>query len=297
MTTSSLNVLTRRAKDGALLWRCSECGVYLPRDLFAEHLETDPCCLACQVAGKMPSEGMFLPWLIGPLPPEEDEVFRRKAVWYRVQKYVRMFKYPENRSKSPIEVTRKRMLDKILFHTKQSVPETLRQPTLEVLAEYDLGPKDSLWLAMRAGLLSKLQLRKLAFACACQVCNVFKLEVFYPEVTQVINDIEQTLAYPESRTLNIPRHNIYSICKSMEQSLTKSAFLRVGDALMAACFPHAYDAATLAICAACEAYVDEGIEEVTALANLNDEVRTIAIEALKEYELPKLEHWTGLESL
>lgn len=291
------DAVTRRAKDGSMLWRCRGCGVYLARDLFPDHMEDEPQCLACQIAGATPDEGMYLQWLVGPLPPEEDAVFRRKAVWHRVRKYLRAYRVRSNQRRASMKDVRERALDKILFYTKQTVPASLRQPTLEVLSGYDLGAKDSMWLAMRSGLLSKAQLRVLALGCASQVCAAFKLNDLYSGVDLVLRDVALAAAYPESRTFNVPRHNAFSIRREMEKAGDRTTLLRAGDALMATCFPRAYDAAAVAMSASCEAYVDNREDEATALASINDEVRKVAEEALKEYIQPTLEHWNGLETI
>lgn len=286
----------KTAYDGTPLWLCDRCHGYKRRKELAVRTDTEVICEMCAEPDRAKAgNNLSLGWMLGPKPFDAECVHR--VLWRHARSFVLRYRLKTNKEKVNEEAVRERTLRQIVGNSP--VADSLREPVFKVLADYDLGTKDNIWLVFRKGVMDKAQMRWLAVECAQQAAQAASLYESYPVVHSIFTSLREFVADPENRRLTIPRKNAFSIQEDMANQVYVSVpQQRAAATLTAACFPNSKDAAVVSFNWAYETFRADDIDEAVALATLNDVVRSLAETALEQsFAKPELEHWTELEEV
>lgn len=287
---------TKTAYDGTPLWLCDHCHSYKRHKELAKRTDEEVVCKLCAAPKEAKADSnLSLGWMIGPKPFNEERV--HKVLWRRARPFVVRYRMKSNKDAVNEDAARERTLRRIVG--SKPVPDSLREPVFQVLADYDLDPKDNVWLVFRKGVMDKAQMRWLAVECAYQAAQAVSLHEDYPIVNSIFTSLREFVSDPVNRRLSIPRQNAAAVQDDMAKpEYVPQAKRRAVSTIIAACFPNSKDAAVVAFNWAYETFRADDVDGAVALATLNDVVRSLAETTLQQiFAKPELEHWTELEEV
>lgn len=287
----------KRAYDGSPLWTCKHCGIPKRR----KHMQThggENVCKAChEVDVDTDRSHLRLPWLILSTPPKGGEQKRDRAIWKHVRPVLCYYRMGDNRKNFDNAKQKNRVFGS-LFRAKHAFPQSLREPILRAMADYDLDPQVLLWLSIRDGIFDKRQMRTLAVEAAGQAVQFTGIAEGHPEIHGIMASLHRFIMDGNVQTLQSIREGVYNIHQILEETVyVKRSFFIAVKALSAACYRSSKDAVVVTVSYTHETLEREEIDTEVILSTLADIVREIARGALKDYELPDVEHWSGLEEV
>jgi hypothetical protein len=289
-------VTKKRADDGTPLWTCKHCNQDKKREDMYVHGKSDNVCKACNDGGTKPGD-LKISWAIANMAPKDKKVSKDRAIWKWVKPFLCYYRMAENRRKFNDTSHRKRILV-ALFNRKRKFPDSVHEPILRAMREFELGPRVLLWLALRPGVFDKQELRLLAVEAAEQAVQFSGVGNDYPVVYNVLTALHQFTDEGNVQALQLSREQIYGVQKALlEEEYVKPQVHTSAQSVASACARDSGDAAVLTLSNAHETLEHEGLDADAVIRIFADSVRSIARVALSRYELPDVPHWRGLEEV
>lgn len=290
--------MAKRAYDGSPLWTCEHCGQAKRRKDMYSHGDAGNVCKACHDDTDIVDRGgLKISWAVAKNAPDDDEKARDAAIWKHVGPFLCYYRLKENKVRFQEKAYKKRILPAI-FKRSRVFPEHVHEPVLQAMADYDLDPRTTIWLALREGVFDKFVQRQLAIEAAEQAVQFTDAATQHPMVHGVLNALHRFTSDDNIQSLSLPREQIYNIQKNLvDEVFVKKQVQRAFDAVAAACFRSSFNAATVAMSYAYEALELERVEPETIVTTFADTVRSLAQRCVSARQLPAVKHWDGLEEV
>lgn len=287
----------KRAYDGSPLWTCHFCGVPKRRRDMHIHGEQNICKACYDNTEGVDRDDLCIAWAVADTPPADQEKLRDRVVWKHIKDFLCYYRMQENRNKFNTAYHKKRILP-ALFKRRRKFPDTVREPVLQAMANFDLDPRTQIWLAFRDGVFDKRQLRWLAIEVAEQAVQFTDLTSEYPIVHDVLNAVHRFVNDDNMQVLRIPREQVYAVMRSFEDEVFVKMETKLAvEAVSATCYRSSWDAAAVATARTYEALEHVGVSAGVIVSTFADTVREISREAVQSFVLPEVPHWDGLEEV